>query len=1734
MSNNNSNKTAPASASDESSDLSLPASSSSPPLPLPSPSSLALTLSYLRSISTSSASLSAVDTLIKEYESLNMFSKGLDSVLPGPVVFKERSSYMATLPVGPVREPEFNNIISKGSNESCDTATLPRAGRERIKDLEYRLSFKSFTEDPANYKRVGELREQLTTLKNGRKMSVTPSSISGAVLSSSVPNILKSKSFLTLGGRISPPLPPIPTSSTTINTHLCEPVTCVTFLTPSHFLTGSDDFLIKLFLVKNSSNTVTRNTTSGNIKSWIGCGAKLLRTFRGHSSYITDLHGVSGKRFISSSSDKTVRMWCSRGPCLRVWVFENEVYRCFYVKGCVGGIDDCGVKVWEVDGGEEEVEQDLPNLPLSPGLEAPAQGGGGAQANNNNDDPKKWKKYRRYYESGLPERTTVFSANSPYKRVKREEYRRRTRSQDVRWSDTPSVVGVDGEGEFCVGYDDGYFEFLRFDRGEETFKRLVSSKELAKNPFKEKGEGGVGLEVEDVKYDGPKCAIAGAGKVILFDGRLDPSRKTYRTFKLTHKTATIHIKGKPSGSRKVGGLEFCGNLLAVSSFDNDLTEGMAKMKKVEREKHDGRAVIDVFNMHGGQRVWCFRGHWGRLCMGFFDGRLWSAGKEGEINLWNLRDGRCKTLGVNKFEHGMEVEGTEYEVKDGRRVGVCEGSSGGGSIVLGDEAGRVVCFFAGGKGEKTVRGDNIEAWKESPWQKEQYFSTDYCSFFYDSCGLPCVSRLDGTVVPLNEAPIGERTNHLMVPVTGSESVETKEVFDWEERGGRDWVFKSVEGGEVESKGYKLFKEEREKERQVVPQPQRQPRQPRQPRQLNPNYIWHGDDDVDGDGTSNLPITLDEDHDDSDDESFTEERRLKESDDEGELEATFDSDIDDSDSGSDDDDSFMRRGRPGSREEIRSRAARRRRRQQEGAHQQPGRTSERNLGRQRKVYEDVGSEDEEIQEEIPLHNPALEPRRAIDEGQRVDDSWLRRSFREDPVKSSIFFAPQVGDSVVYVPKMHMDFLDGVGLAPKPFPWAHFPKNSKDPLNTIRCEVVDAEYLFGGEGEGNESVVQRLTLRLTGIPEERENSSGPATTSSRRLQTRVRYPWPSPNFVSPLERCLTKNDGLTLVVDWFRHPLAAHDWLIPEDLYVTRVKAVEEALAAMDVGVYLNEESLEQPQGEVKHVMGSSFYLMESSVGEGDPEAAKYECAVVGTNLSDASEEERFADSCLNDSGVKTLWVTFPKGGTRSGEINLKAPPKSEDKLSPWEFEVTDTRVKKASRTELSKLAHRRLGGGAVKTLKRAVEELIGNGIYADFVDDVDLILLPDYRALIPVEINLSLLERRLGSGYYSCIESFKSDVDLMWENCQHYNKKKSTAYGAGKEIHEDLSEAIESTGFAVGNMNIERVRGGRGGGNKRKWGGDDDDDEYTDHDSPAPRSRKTRNSSSKTWDDEEEEEFVTSDDDDDDESNSDSDALGGLYDDSDVGSPSPRKTRRGTAGKRNGGSSRGARTSSRTSRVTSTTTATTTSSRSSSRNSSAQNKKRKLMYEEEEEEEENEFDDEESDEGDGITNKSRRISAPSAPQTSQRSSKRRVIEDEEEEEEDSVEDAQSLELERVNSKRDIESVGKKILTKFRQRRCDRSLKKIFEDDPSMYPDYANVIKPNKPMWYDKISKKLSANKYKTLKLLKNDFELIFTNAMRYNVEGTPVYELATELMHLVSAIVEEVIKADVVIWRKYFME
>ena len=72
----------------------------------------------------------------------------------------------------------------------------------------------------------------------------------------------------------------------------------------------------------------------------------------------------------------------------------------------------------------------------------------------------------------------------------------------------------------------------------------------------------------------------------------------------------------------------------------------------------------------------------------------------------------------------------------------------------------------------------------------------------------------------------------------------------------------------------------------------------------------------------------------------------------------------------------------------------------------------------------------------------------------------------------------------------------------------------------------------------------------------------------------------------------------------------------------------------------------------------------------------------------------------------------------------------------------------------------------------------------------------------------------------------------------------------------------------------------------------------------------------------------------------------------------------------------------------------------------------------------------------------------------------------------------------------------------------------------------------MWYFKIESKLQTDKYKNLKLMKNDLELIFANAMVYNQEATEAYVFASELMGQVDKIIDGVVRADSQVMREYF--
>lgn len=73
-------------------------------------------------------------------------------------------------------------------------------------------------------------------------------------------------------------------------------------------------------------------------------------------------------------------------------------------------------------------------------------------------------------------------------------------------------------------------------------------------------------------------------------------------------------------------------------------------------------------------------------------------------------------------------------------------------------------------------------------------------------------------------------------------------------------------------------------------------------------------------------------------------------------------------------------------------------------------------------------------------------------------------------------------------------------------------------------------------------------------------------------------------------------------------------------------------------------------------------------------------------------------------------------------------------------------------------------------------------------------------------------------------------------------------------------------------------------------------------------------------------------------------------------------------------------------------------------------------------------------------------------------------------------------------------------------------IFRDpvDEKQYPDYHDIIKT--PMCLSQVQRKLKSRKYETLQDLQNDIKLIWSNAIKYNSENSPVGQLAKYLDEL----------------------
>lgn len=89
---------------------------------------------------------------------------------------------------------------------------------------------------------------------------------------------------------------------------------------------------------------------------------------------------------------------------------------------------------------------------------------------------------------------------------------------------------------------------------------------------------------------------------------------------------------------------------------------------------------------------------------------------------------------------------------------------------------------------------------------------------------------------------------------------------------------------------------------------------------------------------------------------------------------------------------------------------------------------------------------------------------------------------------------------------------------------------------------------------------------------------------------------------------------------------------------------------------------------------------------------------------------------------------------------------------------------------------IGKEESKRLHQLVQALLDNPQTADFRQPVDwkTLGLLDYTTVITQPMDLSTVKSKLQGSCYIVVEDCLNDIQLIWENCKHYNAKESVSY------------------------------------------------------------------------------------------------------------------------------------------------------------------------------------------------------------------------------------------------------------------------------------------------------------------------------------------------------------------------
>ncbi|KAL7563259.1 hypothetical protein ACA910_016626 [Epithemia clementina (nom. ined.)] len=679
----------------------------------------------------------------------------------------------------------------------------------------------------------------------------------------------------------------------------------------------------------------------------------------------------------------------------------------------------------------------------------------------------------------------------------------------------------------------------------------------------------------------------------------------------------------------------------------------------------------------------------------------SAGADGKVRLWNVESGKCVLTHQNTVDFGP------IEARDrGQISAYLDGSFSpdGLNLVLTDDGGRVTVL--------NCANPHLDPSTNPIWMKEQYFANDYYELLYDPDGY-CIER--GSEEPPHLAPRGVRCSHSGAPsgelvnnafksLVGPLPLSEHNVL-WDRvkrRAGADLLLqKHVKRGNivgqfdlaytmlVSATGERIGGSGVAAERPVASEPVLSRASP----QLSRNWRWRDYSDVLMEERLN---NNEEEQPDSDDDSFQLETNNRKTD---------EKDGSDSDMGAD-------------REEPEESPA-------------PGKQPSRN--RRTRYMGGEGSSDEELVEFMSSNNTPSGPFVSdydshyfkISNSNRVNNRWLLRHESTSSYNGSKSYAPQVGDSIVYIPRAHHETITNFpSLVP---PWQSWPDEAEWPV--VRCLIRYIRYRFPfkayfprkntGQKVCN-SVVAILSLELTGIPELAGD-----------------HHWPKPSFISPAK-------SHTFEVGLFESDET--DFVIPLSLYVSRLSSLERALS---------REHNPRVEASYANASGEDGFLEFFS-----------------GRVENVVDEDSLSNPTLRGSGyqsVEVAWDVVEGDSTR-------------DFMSPWELRVkSEAANNENDRAQMSEDEKQK-----VRDALRLIQEM--ERVRECFLYPVDTRKYSDYFTRVEVPMYLEFVKNRLESNYYSNLLSVIADIKQIRDNSAKYNGDFDDLTELGSRMLEKFSRLV----------------------------------------------------------------------------------------------------------------------------------------------------------------------------------------------------------------------------------------------------------------------------------------------------------------------------------------------------------